>query len=55
MWVAACKPIDAQQTIALVERLAAGATANAGAASTTSSPNKNPSDLPAAAVFDLEF
>jgi CheY-like chemotaxis protein len=46
------KPIDAHETIALVESLAA-ATASAGAASTTSSPPRSIS--PPAAVFDPEL
>ena len=49
------KPIDAHETIALVESLAAtAATANADTASTTSSPTE-PVSSPAAAVFDPEL
>ena len=49
------KPIDAHETIALVERLAAEeATASAAAGSTDSSPTE-PMSPPAAAVFDPEL
>jgi PAS domain S-box-containing protein len=49
------KPIDAQQTIALVESLAAAAVAaRADEASTTSSPSE-PTRLPTTAVFDPEL
>jgi HPt (histidine-containing phosphotransfer) domain-containing protein len=49
------KPIDARETIALVERLAAAVpTAKAGAVSITSSPTE-PASPPAAAVFDPEL
>ena len=49
------KPIDAREMIALVESLAQSmAAANAGAASTTSTPTQ-PVDPPPAVVFNLDW